>query len=567
MSVIKFPLFVALLMFVCGAQATTIRVSIDRNPVAVSDSFQLTFSAEQAPDGEPDFSPLQENFVILNQQHSSSSSWINGQSSRTIQWILTVMAKKTGALLIPPVAFGDDHSEPLTIGITEEQNAAGNSSEELFLEVQATPEKPYVQAQVLYTLRFFRRVQITQASLNDPEIDGVLVEKLGEDSNYRTRINGVEYMVTERNYALFPQKSGKLAIPPLTLMAEIVANSRPSFNGFFNPQVTQSKRISSKAIELDVQGIPPLFAGNHWLAASALTLKQQWSGDGLQVKVGEPLTRTLTLQVQGATVGQLPELGNLPSPDGLKTYPDQPLLKEQKQADGLSALREEKIAYIPSRPGRFELPELQVVWFNTRTQKIETATLPQVTLVASGDVQNAAPQPASTPQITATPNAATPTTAGELQSVAPSQAEQPFWFWLALALASGWLLTIVWIVRILHKPTPVPVAAAPARDSVEDAAQAIKAACAVDDAQAVKSALLRWGKARYQADNLADIARHCEARLRDEILALNRYLYAPQTDTHQVWQGKQLSRYLAEHTARQRVATPSDEPLQPLHKL
>ena len=78
-----------LLLFVCGywlawpAWATEIQVSVDRNPVNLNESFQITFSASAEPDGSPDFSPLRENFEILNQQRSSNVSWINGKNSRT----------------------------------------------------------------------------------------------------------------------------------------------------------------------------------------------------------------------------------------------------------------------------------------------------------------------------------------------------------------------------------------------------------------------------------------------------------------------------------------------------
>ena len=78
----------------------------------------------------------------------------------------------------------------------------------MFLDVKATPEQPYVQSQVLYTLRLYRRVDIAQAELSEPELTDAVVEKLGEDSNYNTVVNGVSYLVTERKYAIFPQKSG-----------------------------------------------------------------------------------------------------------------------------------------------------------------------------------------------------------------------------------------------------------------------------------------------------------------------------------------------------------------------
>jgi len=253
------------------------------------------------------------------------------------------MAKHPGSLVVPVVKFGDDVSQPASVLVTQATaNKAVDTDDDLFLEVEATPQSPYVQSQVLYTVRLYRRVEIAQASLNEPELGDAVIEKLGDDSNYNTQINGVNYLVTERKYSIFPQKSGSLTIKPLMLTAEVVANTRPNFNGFFNSQMTKTKKISSKSVTLDVKPAPATFTGKHWLSAEQLVLKEEWSGDNQQMKVGEPLTRTLTLLAKGTTVGQLPEINIGKIDDRLKTYPDQPVLQEQKKPEGLIAFREEK---------------------------------------------------------------------------------------------------------------------------------------------------------------------------------------------------------------------------------
>jgi len=65
--------------------------------------------------------------------------------------------------------------------------------------------------------------------------------------------------------------------------------------------------------------------------AEQLVLKQEWSGDNQQMKVGEPLTRTLTLLAKGTTVSQLPELNAAKIDDQLKAYPDQPYCRNRKK--------------------------------------------------------------------------------------------------------------------------------------------------------------------------------------------------------------------------------------------
>ncbi|MDD2659706.1 MAG: BatD family protein [Methylococcales bacterium] len=538
------------------AFAVDINVSTDRNPVSLDESFQIIFTANESPEEDPDFTPLEQDFSILSQSNSSSSSWINGKSSKTIKWTLNVMAKQAGDLVIPPVNFGKDVSQPSAVLVTEgSQNKAVNTDEDLFLEVEATPENPYIQSQVFYTLRLYTKVDISQARLNEPELADAVIEKLGDDSNYNTQVNGVNYSVTERKYAIFPQKSGKLTIKPLVLTAEVLTSGRPSFNGFFNSQMTRTKRVESKAITLDVKPVPASFNGKHWLPAEQLVLKQEWSGDIEQMKAGEPLTRTLTLVAKGTTVGQLPELNTTNTNGQLKAYPDQPVLREQKKADGLLAFREEKIALIPSKAGSYTLPAIEIPWFNTKSQKMEIARIPETTLTV---LAGAGTQPVSAP-------AATSSTPQKIQTgpVIKNPQQTNIWLWVSVFLAAGWLMTV--IIFLTKRRTAKPVIENDDSEiNLKACIQNLKNACAKNDAVAAKDALLEWGRQKFNVSNLGAVSAFCDARLRDEILLLNHALYGKEVGQ---WQGKKLFQAFTENKAREKKAAPEDKSLEPLYRL
>ena len=533
-------IFVTLLFNMVLAQAAEIHVSVDRNPVNLNESFQLIFSANDDPDGKPDFSVLQQQFEVLNQQRSSSSSWVNGKSQHNQQWTLTVMAKQAGELLIPPVAFGDDVSKPLKLTVTDKSSNLANN-DDLFLEVQATPDKPFVQSQVIYSLRLYRRVQIAQASLSEPELKEAVIEKLGEDSNYTTQIKGVDYWVTERKYAIFPQQSGVLTIPALTLNAEIVS-AQAGRNSFFGQAITQNKRVSSKPITLNVQAVPEALKQAAWLSAESLQLTEQWSDSQLQVKVGEPLTRTVTLVAKGSTVGQLPELSTQIAVEGIKTYPDQPQLQEAKNNDGLTAMRQEKIAFIANKAGEYQLPAIDVAWFNSKTQQLETAHLPAVTIKALAVTEAVETQVAPTvqvPQITSVEN----------------QDQVHLWQTIAGLLALGWLINGVWWFKHSPKSQAVMV---PAKTLVNAAEANLKQACQSNNPQAAKQALLAY----FAVDSLAAIG--ATGSFADEINGLNRYLYSGQTSE---WHGDGLWQAFKQRPVSSQQAQAVEVSLEPLFKL
>ncbi|MDD5277162.1 MAG: BatD family protein [Methylovulum sp.] len=545
--------------------AAQISTSVDRDPVSVDDSFQIMFVANGSPDDDPDFSPLEQDFSILSRSQASSVSLVNGKASKTMRWTLDVMAKHAGALVIPAIKFGDDTSEALPVKvIAGATDKAVDTNADLFMEVEATPESPYLQAQVLYTMRLYTRVEIAQARLNEPELADAVIEKLAEDSNFNTRINGVDYSVTERKYALFPQKSGTLTIKPLVLTADVLANNRTMFNSFFNSSVTRTKRVESKPITLDVKPAPATFTGAHWLPAEQLELTEQWSGDITQMKVGEPLTRTLTVRAKAATVGQLPELSVATAHDALKSYPDQPVLQEQKNADGLLAIREEKIALMPSKAGTYQLPAIEIPWFNTQTQKMAVAKIPETTLTVTAAVTSQPPPAPVSAAPAATPKPAEATAINQAQTQTPAQSAS--WMWVSLFLALGWLITVVYFLssRGSAKKQAAKDQGEPDQVRIKEIVSRLKQACANNDAVAAKNALLDWGKQQFDAANLGAVAGFCEARLRDEILSLNQLLYGK--DTAQ-WQGKKLFQAFSENNARKKITGAQDTGLEPLFRL
>ena len=544
--------------------AADITVSLDRSPVSVDESFQIIFTANESPDDDPDFSPLEQDFTIQSQSQNSRFEFINGKSSRIIQWLVTVMANDSGNLIIPVIKFGRDASSALKITVSP-SSANKNSSQngdDLFLEVSVNTPKPFIQSQVLYTVKLFRRVDLAKANLSEPELPDAMIEKLGEDAIYTTQISGATYGVIERKYALFPQKSGTVTIKPLTLNADIVARGKQSF---FSSQMTQRRIIKSNPITLNVQPIPSEFGNSTWLAAENVELSQTWSGDFSQMKVGEPITRTIKLVARGSTVGQVPQLSEQIDPQ-LKAYNDQPVLHEDKTPTGIIATREEKMAFIPAKSGDYTLPEIKISWFNTQSQKTEMAVLPEVNLKVLGEVQNAAPQ-MQMPQT----QVITPAPEKNVEQPVLPQTEtisgNDIWKITAIFSTIGWLLTLGFLF-FRHKTTSKKAPEtqeSPTEIPLKTCLKNLKKACEIHDAKAAKMALLEWGKLQFNEISLGAIAPHCEARLRDEILKLNATLYAKEPQT---WQGRELFKTFSENNARVKLATREKlDTLKPLYRI
>jgi hypothetical protein len=371
--------------------------------------------------------------------------------------------------------------------------------------------------------------------------------------------------VIERKYAIFPQKSGVMTINPLILTADTVARGRQN-NSFFNSQVTQRRIIKSNPITLNVQSIPTTFSDTHWLTAENVELTQTWSGDFSQMKVGEPITRTIKFVARGSTVGQIPELNSLKIDPQLKAYNDQPVLHEDKTASGMIATREEKIAFIPAKSGNYTLPEIKISWFNTQTQKVETATLSEMNLTVLGENVAQVQQPPAPVISESEPVVIENSTQISLPSTKSAKENVLIWQVVAIVSTIGWLLTLGFLFlkhKSVSKKATAP-AESPAEISLKICVKQLKKACESNDDILAKTTLLEWGRMKFDESSLGAIAPHCEARLRDQILKLNASLYAKNAEP---WQGKELFKAFSENNARAKLATSKSDTLKPLYKL
>lgn len=520
------------IFFAGNVSAMDINVTPDRNPVRLNESFSLTFAAQNNPDGDPDFSPLKENFDIVNQSQSSNISVVNGDYSKSIEWILTLMPKTTGSLVVPPISFGSDQSQPLTMQVLNASQSNVANYAELLLEVSAQPENPYVQAQSIFTVRFLRRVDIAQASLTDLALDNVMVQKLGEDRSFSVWRNGYQYAVTERKYAIFPQQSGSISIPALELKAEVVTSGR---RGFFSRRNTMVRRIQSNAISLNVRPVPSAFTGDYWLPAKRVVLEEKWSNSPPSVAVGEPLTHTLRLFATGVPQSSLPELGKLQiEGDGrsaIKQYPDQPVLEEQKTLSGIVSSQQQKTALIPSKPGSYQVEGIEIPWWNTETDRMEVARLPGTTMKAlpSNSSESNPPEVVETSKQVIKPNSEAVSPTSGPMALSDSKSDNRFWFWASVALAIGWAATVIYFLanKLASKEGKSDKEleqSASERRSV----RLLKQACRDNDPIEAKNALLAWGQLHWPQSlpqNLENLAAMVDADFGDEIHNLSHSLY------------------------------------------
>ena len=317
---------------------------------------------------------------------------------------------------------------------------------------------------------------------------------------------------------------------------------------------------------LDIDPIPASFRGVTWLPSRNLQLSEAWPQTPPQFMVGEPVTRTLSVVAEGLTSAQLPVI-NVTAPLSIKQYPDQPVQEDKETQQGITGLREEKVALIPNHPGQMTLPTIEIPWWNTQTNTAEIARLPERMILVepgvgiTGGVGN---QRESSQETQSASINALPPDLAQLQTGVQGLG---IWPWLTGFLAMGWLVTGVLLWR--HRRGARSISArgrqdvARSRRSVE---RNLKQACERGDAHAAKAALLEWGKLQWP-DNppktIGDIGARSSEPFREEIRRLNQALYGSESVA---WKGEALWSAFEQSTAQEdtRKIAPTDKDLEPL---
>lgn len=526
LSVFMFVIW--LLVLTQNALAVDIKVSVDSDEIALNDSFTIYFQSGGSVDGDPDFSPLEKDFKIIGNQQRNNLTIINGKRSSSTEWLVEVMALRVGKLTIPEISFGKDKSTALQVMVKNAPAATDDADQEIFIEVEVTPEETWVQAQVIYTIRLFRSVNTFNSSLSEPKIsDGkMLVEKL-EDRQFETSRNNRRYTVLQRRYALFPQSSGKFTIDPIIFQAQISQQSRYLFDPFGRNNLSIQR--FSPPVTVNIKAVPADFPTATWLPAEQVEVHEKWLKDDLQLIAGEPVTRTIVIKAEGLMAEQIPEIGTADL-ESFRLYPDQPELTNQHALNGILGIRQEKSAVIANEAGEFVLPAVTIPWWNTQTGKTEIARLPERVITVLADPNS---KPTESP-------AAEATEAGlPVSSEITDQKSVYFWPWIAFLLGLGWLSTLfLWWRQDRHRTSSAqkPPEKLTERQSLRSLREAVRGG----DPVQIKTALLIWGKAVWPDQppiSLSDLGHRCGEQARQEVEALNQSLYG---NTENKWNGERL---------------------------
>lgn len=385
------------------ALAATLTATTDRTSVAMGETVTLVLSLAGGDSSTPpDLSALSRDFEIVDRRRGSRTTTVDGKRTVVNEWVMLLAPKRTGTLTIPALSVAGLSTQPVRLDVAAAPPVDVNEDRPLFVQMEAGKGDAYVQGEIPISVRIYDALGMRSGALTRPEAEGASFAPRGEQQTYVRTIGKKRYRVYQQDYVMTPQKSGTIHILPITLKATVPGSSsasldaemarllgrQPSPSGWLDAGAP-GREINLHTDPLDVEVKPRPSAATGWfLPAKAVTLTSQWSSPPTKAQVGDTLTRTIRLVAVGATPNQLPPLAPL-AVDGLRQYEDESRPEAVQVKGEAAAQLTQVVSVVPSRPGTFTLPAVEVDWWNTAANRQEKAVLPPETFSIAG----AAPAP------------------------------------------------------------------------------------------------------------------------------------------------------------------------------
>ena len=384
---------IAIILIACNSLLAQVQfeAKVSKTTLGLNERLRIDFVMNM--DGDNFNQPSFEGFrIIAGPSQQVSQSWINGKSSFEKTYSYYLLPQQKGNLIIKQATIEYNgqiyKTNPIKINVTSavEQPKDPNDTQisaddNIYLVADISKTNPYINEPitVVYKLYFSYNIGITnwreldKPKYNDFWSQNIDIRQLvGEEGMFK----GEKYrFVVLRKTVLYPQKSGKLVIEPLSLDIDVQlpTNRRDMFGRVV---VTNgNKRVSAGAKTIAVKALPEAgkpadFSG----AVGKFNFKVTPSKTNL--KNGESLD--LVVSVTGNGNMKLFTLPKPVVPSSLEMYDAVHNEKVNTTLAGMSGKISDSYTIIPQFKGNYPIKPMQFSYFDLASKSYKTLTSPEI---------------------------------------------------------------------------------------------------------------------------------------------------------------------------------------------
>ena len=355
--------------------AGSLILSIDKNEGTVYDQFYLKVKITGS--GSDNITlPEVQGLSYQEAGVSRSFNMINGSVSRSLEKTFIITVASPGTYTIPSISMKIDgkmvSSNSISLKVEEvtEDSSATNKDEkeqknkDIFVERKVDKKSVYVGETIEVKSLFYYRTQVSDiSSVGQGWSDNFspIIEK--KTRNYSLVRNGIEYNVVELTDVLLVTGTSSSDIPPFVVRAMIPEGESRSFGGmgffddFFSKTNTVPKVFTSSPIKINIKALPNPKPKNFSSLVGNFKINASLSDH--EVKVGDTLTLSVSVEGQGSLEGLDEKNLGIKLDPSMKVYPDKPSFSRN---DGtfISESKVFKFALVPTKPGKFKIEDIKL---------------------------------------------------------------------------------------------------------------------------------------------------------------------------------------------------------------
>ena len=384
-----------------SAAAQNYTIEGEAEPVVhVGENFHLRYHINTLDVRNFSQSSVPDAFQVLfgpSQSVNISSSTINGHSTSSEELTMTYVlsSTKTGTFTIPPasatISGRQVKSNAVTVNVIaaeEHVEAPSASSNNFFILVTVSKRRVTYGEPFLLTYKVCWHPDLSVPSVDDLKLDLQDVYMLPYNETQRKSLRaeniGGRMMKTIdwKQYVVYPQKTGTLHIPSITVQGYLTEVIRDPFDPFMNMTREIPRQLTTQALDITVDDLPQRPA-NYSGGVGHFSIKGKLEPS--EVKENTPVTLTITISGHGNL--KMLRQPDVTFPQGFDAYDPKQSEDFTLTPDGLDGSLTFEYIAVPQKKGSYVIPVASLTYYDTNAhdyRTIQTDTFPLEVLKGDG---------------------------------------------------------------------------------------------------------------------------------------------------------------------------------------
>jgi len=357
---------------------------LSKKSLGINENLRVDFKMNK--DGDNFTPPSFKGFTVVGGPNQSvSNMWVNGKRTFSKSYSYFLTPTKKGSLIIgqATIEIDDNIYKTLPVKISVSESVAVSKdpndptyvvNENLHLVAEISNTNPYLNEgiSIVYKLFYSPQINVTNVGeIETPEFENFWSQniKIPRLQIERGSFKGDNYnFVTWKKTVLYPQKSGKLDILPLSLdvSVDVPTNRRDFFGNRIYNQV--SKKVTAGKRSINVKALPGNAPESFNGAVGKFDIKL--NTNKTELNASESLQAIVKISGKGNL-----KLFSPPSvqvPNSLEKYDPEYNEKVSTSLAGMKGFISNTYTLVPQFQGKYPIRYVEFTFFNPQLNKYET---------------------------------------------------------------------------------------------------------------------------------------------------------------------------------------------------